>query len=194
MDGHRGGVGGASVRGGGVRQPGIKTADDRGLTWARALHSFAQLRQNLQNQLLFEVPISCPFSNFESGNQTGGVVVLDRLKIGGRQVKLAQRLVLVGWKVWIVGAVGNLRHRYELEQRSHRRYRGGVGRVIVLPRQLGQYAVRRKLLQLRTAAVEGVDSSRHHGNRPARVREQPLDTALAGDQSEQQQTRIRSRL
>jgi hypothetical protein len=38
------------------RQPGIKTAPDRGLTWARALHSFAQLRQNRQNQLLFEVP------------------------------------------------------------------------------------------------------------------------------------------
>src|SRR5262249_60850654 len=33
------------------RQPGIKTAPDRGLTWARALHSFAQLRQNRQNQL-----------------------------------------------------------------------------------------------------------------------------------------------
>jgi hypothetical protein len=43
------------------RQPGIKTAPDRGLTWARALHSFAQLRQNRQNQLLFEVPgiLSC---------------------------------------------------------------------------------------------------------------------------------------
>src|SRR5262249_9707458 len=40
------------------RQPGIKTAPDRGLTWARALHSFAQLRQNRQNQLLFEVPLS----------------------------------------------------------------------------------------------------------------------------------------
>jgi hypothetical protein len=39
------------------RPPGIKTAPDRGLTWARALHSFAQLRQNRQNQLLFEVPL-----------------------------------------------------------------------------------------------------------------------------------------
>jgi hypothetical protein len=29
------------------------------ITWARALHSFAQLRQNRQNQLLlFEVPCS----------------------------------------------------------------------------------------------------------------------------------------
>src|SRR5438552_5499893 len=134
-----------------------------------------------------------PSSNFESGNQTGGVVVLDRLKIGGRQVKLAQRLVLVGWKVWIVGAVGNLRHRYELEQRGHRRYRGGVGRVIVLPRQLGEDAVRRKLLQLRTAAIKGVDSSGHHGDRSARVREQPLDIAIAGERSGQQQARHRSR-
>jgi hypothetical protein len=45
------------------RQPGIKTAPDRGLTWARALHSFAQLsfaqlRQNRQNQLLLEVPFN----------------------------------------------------------------------------------------------------------------------------------------
>src|SRR5258708_35347590 len=134
-----------------------------------------------------------PSSNFESGNQTGGVVVLDRLKIGGRQVKLAQRLVLVGWKVWIVGAVGNLRHRYELEQRSHRRYRGGVGRVIVLPRQLGEDTVRRKLLQFRTAAIEGLDSSGHHRSRSARVREQPLDIAIAGERSGQQEARHRSR-
>jgi hypothetical protein len=28
-----------------------------GLSWARTLHSFAQLRQNRQNQLLFEVPM-----------------------------------------------------------------------------------------------------------------------------------------
>src|SRR5262249_45040681 len=42
--------------------PGIKTAPDRGLTWARALHSFAQRRQNRQNQLLFEVPKSQLFS------------------------------------------------------------------------------------------------------------------------------------
>ena len=48
----------ASCNGARGRPPGIKTAPDRGLTWARALHSFAQLRQNRQNQLLFEVPFS----------------------------------------------------------------------------------------------------------------------------------------
>jgi hypothetical protein len=54
-----GGVRAASRNGARGRQPGIKTAPDRGLTWARALHSFAQLRQNRQNQLLlFEVPCS----------------------------------------------------------------------------------------------------------------------------------------
>ena len=51
-----GGVRATSCNGARGRQPGIKTAPDRGLTWARALHSFAQLRQNRQNQLLFEVP------------------------------------------------------------------------------------------------------------------------------------------
>jgi hypothetical protein len=45
------------------RQPGIKTAPDRRLAWARALHSFAQLRHNRQNQLLFEVPLR----DFENG-------------------------------------------------------------------------------------------------------------------------------
>jgi hypothetical protein len=48
----------ASCNGARGRPPGIKTAPDRGLTWARALHSFAQLRQNRQNQLLFEVPLN----------------------------------------------------------------------------------------------------------------------------------------
>src|SRR5207245_9325172 len=52
-----GGVRAASCNGARGRPPGIKTAPDRGLTWARALHSFAQLRQNRQNQLLFELPI-----------------------------------------------------------------------------------------------------------------------------------------
>src|SRR5436309_3421372 len=53
-----GGVRAASCNGARGRPPGIKTAPDRGLTWARALHSFAQLRQNRQNQLLFEVPMN----------------------------------------------------------------------------------------------------------------------------------------
>src|SRR4029453_12286565 len=52
-----GGVRGASCNEARGRQPGIKTAPDRGLTWARALHSFAQLRQNRQNHLLFGGPI-----------------------------------------------------------------------------------------------------------------------------------------
>jgi len=47
-----GGVCAASCNGARGRQPGIKTAPDRGLTWARALHSFAQLRQNRQHQPL----------------------------------------------------------------------------------------------------------------------------------------------
>src|SRR5262249_25003318 len=57
-----GGVRAASCNGARGRQPGIKTAPDRGLTWARALHSFAQLRQNRQNQLLFEVPNRSPLT------------------------------------------------------------------------------------------------------------------------------------
>src|SRR2546426_4106799 len=59
-----GGVRAASCNGARGRQPGIKTAPDRGLTWARALHSFAQLKQNRQTQLLFEVPIIFPCTLF----------------------------------------------------------------------------------------------------------------------------------
>jgi hypothetical protein len=59
-----GGVRAASCNGARGRQPGIKTAPDRGLTWALALHSFAQLRQNRQNQLLFEVPKSVRRGSF----------------------------------------------------------------------------------------------------------------------------------
>ena len=58
-----GGVRVASCNGARGRPPGIKTAPDRGLTWARALHSFAQLRQNCQNQLLFEVAIRVQLLN-----------------------------------------------------------------------------------------------------------------------------------
>src|SRR5262249_27455570 len=61
-----GGVRAASCNGARGRQPGIKTAPDRGLTWARALHSFAQLRQNRQNQLLFEVPLNQTIENLQA--------------------------------------------------------------------------------------------------------------------------------
>jgi hypothetical protein len=53
-----GGVRAASCNGALGHQPGIKTAPDRGLTWARACTRSLSLRQNRQNQLLFEVPLS----------------------------------------------------------------------------------------------------------------------------------------
>src|ERR1700676_3486335 len=97
---------------------------------------------------------SRPTSGLQPRNQADCVAALDRLHLLRTETHLPQARDLTKREIRVVGAVGDLRCRYELEQRRHRRRTRRVRGVVMQPLEFADNALRKELPEIGARSVE----------------------------------------